>query len=85
MSYKEKYKITEEDKKIIELRALGYQDKEISEELNLTMTAFRYRYCKLLAKIGAVNAPNLIYLAFSMGILGGKSGKRTKNSFDGRG
>lgn len=49
MSYKEKYKITEEDKKIIELRALGYQDKEISEELNLTMTAFRYRYCKLLA------------------------------------
>ena len=64
-----KLKITKEDKAIIELKATGHLDDEVAAILGISSSTFRYRYTRLLLKMGAVNAPHLIYLAFKKGVL----------------
>lgn len=69
MENKKRFRITKEDKQIIELKAQGLLDNEIAGMLGLSMSGFRYRYNRLLLKTGALNAPNLVYEAFKAGIL----------------
>ena len=69
MENKKRFRITKEDKQIIELKAQGLLDNEIAEEIGISPYCYRYRYNRLLLKIGALNAPNLIYQAFKQGIL----------------
>nr|DAH54491.1 MAG TPA: helix-turn-helix protein [Caudoviricetes sp.] len=64
-----KRKITDTDKQIIEMKAQGFMDKEIAESLNIEYSTYRYRYNRLLIKMDALNAPNLVYTAFQKGIL----------------
>ena len=64
-----KRKLTAEDKQIIKMKALGHMDKEIAECLGISPATYRYRYQRLMLKMDALNAPNLVFLAFQKGIL----------------
>lgn len=69
MENKKRFRISKEDKAIIELKATGHQDSEAACILGISQATFRYRYSRILLKLGALNAPHLVYLAFKMGVL----------------
>lgn len=64
-----KRKLTTEDKRIIQMKADGFTDKEIAYNLNVALATYRYRYNRLLLKLDALNAPNLVYVACQKKIL----------------
>ena len=76
MDNKKKFRINKEEKAIIELKATGHLDGEAALILGISQATFRYRYSRLLLKMGALNAPHLIFLAFKKGIL--RSGENEK-------
>ena len=66
---KKRFRISKEEKAIIELKATGHLDGEAALILGISQATFRYRYSRLLLKLGALNAPHLVFLAFKQGIL----------------
>ena len=56
--------ITPKEKKIIELIALGYTDREIAAHLNSTYSSIRSIFGNLLIKTGTVNRPHLVSWAY---------------------
>lgn len=65
---KRKTTITSKEKKIIELIALGYNDREIADLLKTTYLSIRNTIGNLLIKTGTVNRPHLISWAYRANI-----------------
>lgn len=61
--------ITPKEKKIIELIALGYTDREIAAHLNSTYSSIRSIFGNLLIKTGTVNRPHLVSWAYRENIM----------------
>lgn len=64
-----KTSITPKEKKIIELVALGYTDREIAAHLNSTYSSIRNIFGNLLIKTGTVNRPHLVSWAYRENIM----------------
>ncbi len=64
-----KTSITPKEKKIIELIALGYTDREIADLLKTTYSSIRNVFNNLLIKTGTVNRPHLVSWAYRENIM----------------
>lgn len=54
---------------VLNLIAMGYEDKAISAKLGLSPSGVRHRFISLARKMGAVNRPHAVRRGFETGVL----------------
>lgn len=73
MKQKKEKALSQKEIKVIELIAGGFTDDEIAAELNLSYSTIRMYAMNLLNKTNSTNRANLIYWAFTNGVLKNKN------------
>lgn len=73
MKQKKEKSLSKKEIKVIELIAGGFTDDEIAAELKLSYSTIRMYAMNLLNKTNSSNRANLIYWAFTNGVLNNKN------------
>lgn len=73
MKQKKEKSLSQKEIKVIELIAGGFTDDEIAAELKLSYSTIRMYAMNLLNKTNSSNRANLIYWAFTNGVLNNKN------------
>ena len=73
MKQKKEKALSQKEIKVIELIAGGFTDDEIAAELKLSYSTIRMYAMNLLNKTNSSNRANLIYWAFTNGVLNNKN------------